>query len=134
MHLLPVLPLADTMVPLIPIIGLFIPIVAIIANYLTRRDILKSWHEQRMAAIAKGVELPPNPSELTEGLAVRPIRPEAYLLGGLILLAIGGGLALVLWQLRSMMPVNLTIVGAVPGLIGLALVIFYQVAKAKTRA
>ncbi len=41
--------------------GCCIPIVAIYLDYRKRRDTLTLYHQERMAAIEKGIELPPTP-------------------------------------------------------------------------
>lgn len=47
--------------------GLSFPIVMVLLQQRSKREVLKAWHEQRMAAIEKGMELPPLPEALLNG-------------------------------------------------------------------
>lgn len=116
---------------LIPIAAMAIPIVAIVTNYCQRRDLLHAWHHQRMAALEKGIELPAVPPELANAFTDRqacagPKKPESHLLAGLILMAVGGGVALLLHTMRSLTGFDFAVVGAVPGFIGVALLLYYS--------
>ena len=49
-------------IPIIAIVmSLSIPIVFAIVDYRRRRDIIEAHHKERMAAIERGMELPPLP-------------------------------------------------------------------------
>jgi peptidoglycan/LPS O-acetylase OafA/YrhL len=83
-----------------PIIAMMIPIVAIIMgigmgawtvylNYRKRRDMFALYHQERMAAIDKGIDLPPLPDEFFQEDGRHPRSPHAKLLAGLILLFLG---------------------------------------------
>ena len=85
---------------LIPIIsiamGCGIPLLAIYLDYRKRRDMFALYHQERMAAIEKGIELPPLPEEFfkencKQGRQRAPHsgfgRGLFWLLGGLALLA-----------------------------------------------
>jgi Domain of unknown function (DUF6249) len=95
---------------LIPIIGLMIPIIAIVMglgvamlaiylSYRKRKEIFTLYHQERMAAIEKGVELPPLPDALLteDGRPLRPYNPRRHLLKGLAWVFVGIGLGLGLW-------------------------------------
>lgn len=76
-----------------------IPITIFYLRYRAKRDLTKAWHEQRLAAIDKGIELPPIPEGLLNGgpQPVRPPRPPTDwsrwpLLFGLVFLGIGLGI------------------------------------------
>jgi peptidoglycan/LPS O-acetylase OafA/YrhL len=86
------------LIPIFAIIfGCGIAMVAIYTNYRKRRDIYTLHHRERMAAIEKGVEVPPLPEVFfTEDTA--PYSPRRNLLKGLIWLFIGLGVLLALYQ------------------------------------
>jgi hypothetical protein len=75
----------------IPIIAIFmsllIPIVFAIVDYRRRRDLVEANHKERMAAIERGMELPPMPEALFQSM--KPARRSSYLLPGLIWLFVG---------------------------------------------
>lgn len=122
---------------LIPLMGLMIPILivvvggsaallAIALGYRRRKEIFAMYHQERMAAIEKGVDLPPLPDALLtdDGRPARPYHPRRHLLRGLVWLFVGIGLGLALlgtvalnWALFSLVPVG----------IGLAHLIYYFV-------
>ena len=95
---------------LIPIIGMMIPIIAIVMgigvamlaiylSYRKRRDIFALYHQERMAAIEKGVDLPPLPDALLteDGKPLRPYNPRGHLLKGLAWLFVGIGAGAGVW-------------------------------------
>ena len=62
-------------IPIVAIVmSLSIPIVFAIVDYRRRRDIVEAHHKERMAAIERGMELPPLPECV---LQVVQRRPEA---------------------------------------------------------
>lgn len=86
------------------IIGVFIPIVAIvmgvglamietIASHRRRSQGLEQRHRERMAAIEKGVELPPDANDPEAQLELaKAMRKPRYMLRGFVLIGIGGAL------------------------------------------
>jgi hypothetical protein len=93
------------------VISVLIPVVAIVfgiaaamfgmyVDYLKKRDIMQSYHAERMAAIEKGIELPPLPEALLHGQRTdwrgRPLAARSRRTG-LILLFLGGAITLALW-------------------------------------
>ena len=88
--------------PLASFMGLAIPIIAIVMgmgtgawsiylNYRKRREMFALVHQERMAAIEKGIELPPLPEEFfrEDHGPRRPRSAHSTLLLGLILLFLG---------------------------------------------
>jgi hypothetical protein len=86
---------------LLPIISLFIPIIAIVMgigigmlsiylSYRKRKEMFALYHQERMAAIEKGIELPPLPEDFFHEDG-KPLRrsPHGTLLSGLVLVFIG---------------------------------------------
>jgi hypothetical protein len=80
---------------MIPIIGIIMGIVLgawhVYLNYRKRRDMFALYHQERMAAIEKGIDLPALPDEffMEEGGRRLPASPHSKLLVGLILLFFG---------------------------------------------
>jgi uncharacterized protein DUF6249 len=117
---------------LIPLFGIVFPIggtfIALVVwlnlNYRKRRKLMELHHAERMAAIERGMEIPPLPIELIDGRSV-PKRRRTALLPGLIWFFVG--LAVVAGALSrggEDMPVFL---GLIPLGIGLAYLIYYFV-------
>jgi hypothetical protein len=114
------------LVPLVAImfgvgVPLSIPIIWISLNYRKRRRLMELHHTERMAAIERGMEVPPLPLELIDG---RSNRRRSSLLPGLVWFFVG--LAMVAGSLSSGddLPV---VFGLVPLAIGIAYLIYYAV-------
>ncbi len=107
-------------IPVVSIVfGVSIGMLALYLDYRRRNNILKLYHAERMAAIEKGIELPPLPPEFFKSRATLEPPATRHRRSGLILLflgiAIGGamfgmGIPAFWW-------------GMVPAAIGLALLI-----------
>jgi hypothetical protein len=111
------IPLAGIVVPL------SIPIVWIVLNYRKRRRLMELYHAERMAAIERGMELPPLPLDLIDG---RSNRRRSSLLPGLVWFFIG--LAVFAGWLISDFDDDLPVIGGlIPLGIGLAYLIYYGV-------
>ncbi len=109
------------LIPIIAIVmALSIPIVVIITDYAKRRSFFELHHKERLAAIEKGIELPPLPPELFgNGRKGRP----RYLLRGLVWLFVGLGLMVALGVTDNTDRVGLF--GLIPVGVGLACLIYY---------
>jgi hypothetical protein len=90
------------------VIGALIPVVAIVfgiacamfgmyVDFLKKRELLQRYHAERMAAIEKGVELPPLPDALLKGGWRSEPLPARNRRIGLILLFLGIAITLGLW-------------------------------------
>jgi len=120
--------------PSVAILALIIPIVAIVCGiatvmlaiylgYRKRREIFTLYHQERMSALEKGVELPPLPEGLlTDGAA--PYHPRRHLLKGLAWLFAGIGVGLGLWATTDY---TWALFSLIPVGIGLAHLIYYFV-------
>ena len=118
-----------------PIIAVFIPIIAIVMgigigmlaiflNYRKRKEMFTLYHQERMAAIDKGIELPPLPEEFfREDGKVRS--PHARLLSGLVWLFIGLSLMIALYFRPPSRLEGAALFGLIPTTIGLAYLIYY---------
>src|SRR5512139_3732998 len=82
----------------IPIVAIFmsllIPIVYAVVDYKRRRDIVEANHKERLAAIERGMELPPLPESFYQ--SIKPARRSSYLLPGLVWLFVGVGIFIAL--------------------------------------
>jgi hypothetical protein len=116
----------DILALFIPIIAIFmallIPIVFSIVDYRRRRDLVEANHKERMAAIERGMELPPMPEALFQSM--KPARRSSYLLPGLIWLFVGIGLFTALGAVAGD---EVRYFGLIPIGVGLAFLIYYFV-------
>ena len=115
----------------VAIIGLFIPIIAIVMSLLIPIMALYFWYrvrmqksKERMLAIEKGVELPPEPVP-----AVKPATPLDSLRRGCVCLGIG--VALIIFTLVANVSEWFMCGGLVLTFIGAALIIWYRIATRK---
>ena len=117
------------LVPLVAImfgvgVPLSIPIIWIVLNYRKRRRLMELHHTERMAAIERGMEIPPLPLELIDG---RSARRRSSLLPGLVWFFIGLAVltgSILMGEIDHDAPI---IGGLVPLGIGLAYLIYYGV-------
>jgi hypothetical protein len=101
-------------------------------NYHKRRKLMELHHTERMAAIERGMEIPPLPIEFIDGRSV-PKRRRTALLPGLVWFFIG--LAFVIGVLAGDADGDMPMfVGLVPLGIGLAYLIYYFVEGRKVEA
>ena len=116
---------------LIPIFGIVIPVGGSLAalvvwftlNYYKRRRLMELHHAERMAAIERGMDIPPLPIELIDGRSV-PKRRRTALLPGLVWFFIG--LAVVVGSLAGDADGEIPVfLGLIPLGIGLASLIYY---------
>ncbi len=111
---------------LIPLFGivfaiglpLSIPIVFAVLNYRKRRRLMELHHAERMAAIERGMDVPPLPLELIDGQSGRR---RTSLLPGLVWLFVG---LAVLISMQSIGEEE-AIFGLIPTGVGLAYLIYY---------
>jgi hypothetical protein len=118
----------DALAVLIPIVAivmsLSIPIVYTIMDYRRRRDIVEAHHRERLAAIERGVDIPPLPESFYQPISRRPPRTGSTLLPGLIWLFIGIALFVALSAVAGH---GVSYFGLIPAGIGLAYLIYYVV-------
>lgn len=84
--------MVEQLVPLVAlVVGISLPTAAIIVwitfNYRRRSRLMELYHEERMAAIERGMDVPPLPQEVLHGRSLRPRRSS--LLPGLVWFFIG---------------------------------------------
>jgi len=116
----------ETLALMIPIIAIFmsllIPIVYAIVEYRRRKDIVEAHHAERLAAIERGMDIPPLPDSFYQGIQ-RGKRPR-YLLAGLVWFFIGSGIFIALDAVAGR---EVAYFGLIPAGVGLAFLIFYLV-------
>ena len=124
----------------IPILGILFgvggPVVVVIVwftlNYHKRRKLMELHHTERMAAIERGMEIPPLPIELIDGRSV-PKRRRTALLPGLVWFFVG--LAVVVGSLAGDADGEIPVfLGLIPLGIGLAYLIYYFTEGKKVEA
>jgi Domain of unknown function (DUF6249) len=114
------------------IIAIFIPIVAIIfgigigmlsmyLDYRKKREFFQLHHQERLAAIDKGMEVPPLPVEFFQDPRRRPRTNADYLRRGLVWLLVGIALSVALYYQHG----GASLWGLVPAAAGLANLLFY---------
>ena len=126
--------MVEVLVPLFGMIfALGLPIAAVIVyitlNYRKRRKLMELHHAERMAAIERGMDIPPLPMELVDGNA--PRRRRSSLLPGLVWFFIGLALVIGMHDIGDDVP---ALGGLVPLGIGLAYLIYYFVEGRKIEA
>jgi hypothetical protein len=135
----------------VEILGVMIPIVAIVLglgvgmlklwlDYRKKRDILQAHHAERMAAIEKGIELPPlppqffgsetaSPPDMLQQLKGRHVALP-YLRSGLMWLLIGIAISVALYANHDHSAANNAAWwGGVPAAFGLSKLLFYFIAN-----
>lgn len=105
------------LIPIVAIImGVGIGMMSLYLQFRTRRNLLQLHHTERMAAIERGIELPPLAPELFQDTRRREPEPIRHRRHGLILLFLGIAVTAALWGTD----VSAYWWGLVPTAIGLA--------------
>lgn len=114
---------APLLIPIVAIVmGLGLAMLAVVVNYRKKKELFTLYHQERMAAIDKGVELPPLP-EGVFGDEPRPVSPRRNLLTGLIWALAGVFLSVGLFVEDGLE--STFFFGLIPVGIGLAFLIYY---------
>jgi len=118
------------MIPIISIfMGIGIAMLAIFLDFRKKRDMFAMHHKERMAAIEKGMEVPPLPPEFfRDGRACRPRVHGDFLRRGLVLLFVGIAVSAALYNSER----DAFLWGLVPAGIGLAQLLYYFLTRPKT--
>jgi hypothetical protein len=121
-------------------IAVFIPIVAIVMgvgigmlaiyfDYRKKQDMFALHHKERMAAIEKGMDVPPLPPEFfQDGRRSRPRTHGDFLRRGLVLLFVGAAISIALYNTNR----NSYLWGLVPAAVGVAQLLYYYLARPRT--
>lgn len=113
-------------IPIVAIVmGIGIAMLAVVVDYRKKRDIYALHHKERMAAIEKGMEVPPLPAEFFEDSRRRRTRhPSDFLRRGLVLLFLGIAMSIAMYQSAR----DNYLWGLVPCAIGIAFLLYYALA------
>lgn len=110
----------NQLIPIVSIVGgMLIASICIIGGLITANRRQAMWHETARIALEKGQPLPRLPEDEDE--PKRDRSPANDIRAGLVLIAVGAGLFLFLGGLGA---AKVGMVGAIPGLIGVALLLF----------
>ena len=128
--------MVEEIIPVVAIVFTFgIPGIVLVVwftlNYHKRRKLMELHHAERMAAIERGMDIPPLPLELIDGRST-PKRRRTALLPGLVWFFIG--LAFVVGALSRDGEDIPVFAGLIPLGIGLAYLIYYFVEGRKIEA
>jgi len=106
---------------IVPVAGMiFGGVMAVSAMYFKHQK-QRLWHETARVALERGQPLPANLVEDDKPLRLRVRSGRNDVRSGLILISVGAGLYLFLWQTGAR---DAAAVGAIPGFIGVALLLF----------
>lgn len=110
-------------IPIISIVmGIGIGMLALVLDYRKKQEMFALHHKERLAAIEKGMEVPPLPPEFfTDGRRRRPPHPSDSLRRGLVLVLVGAAITLALYRTGH----DVYLWGLVPAAIGVAQLLFY---------
>ena len=111
------------------VMSLSIPIVFSIVDYKRRKDVIEAHHKERLAAIERGMEIPPLPDSFYMGM--KTPRRSSYLLPGLVWLFIGIALFIALGAVAGH---DVQYFGLIPAGVGLAQLIYYFAEGKKLQA
>jgi Domain of unknown function (DUF6249) len=126
----PVTEIIAVMIPIVAIVmGIGIGMLGLFLDYRKKRDMFAMHHKERLAAIEKGMEVPPLPPEFFQNPRGSRVRtPGDYLRRGLIMLLVGIAITVALYQsarhdyLWGLLPIGL----------GVANLIYYYFESRKT--
>jgi hypothetical protein len=116
------------MVPIVAIVmGIGIGMLAITLNFRRKREMFQLHHAERLAAIEKGIELPPLPPEFFENYRRAPGPPHyLYLRRGVMLVLIGVVIFLGIYFEDGLQDAWW---GLLPSAVGVADLVFYVLAR-----
>src|ERR1700735_3890801 len=78
------------MIPIVAIVfGIGVAMLGLWFDFRKKREMFQLHHAERMAAIEKGIDVPPLPPEFFRDFKKRNVSPTAYLRRGLMWLLIG---------------------------------------------
>ncbi len=118
------------LIPLLAIfMGIGIGMLSIFLDFRKKQEMFAMHHKERMAAIDKGMDVPPLPPEFfRDGPRCRPRTHADFLRRGLVLLFVGIAVSVALYNTQR----DAYLWGLVPAGVGLAQLLFYYLARPKT--
>ena len=117
------------MIPIVAIVmGIGIGMLSLLLDYRKKREMFAMHHKERLAAIEKGMEVPPLPAEFFQDTRRHRVRTHAdYLRRGLMLLLVGIAITIALYDTLH----HDYLWGLVPSALGVANLLFYFVESRK---
>jgi hypothetical protein len=107
------------------VLGIGIGMLALWLDYRKKREFFELHHKERMAAIEKGMEVPPLPADFFQDSRRRSRTPSDDLRRGLVLLLVGVAITIALYQRAGANGLW----GLVPAAVGLAYLLTYLVGR-----
>jgi hypothetical protein len=93
-----VIPILGELIPIIAIVmGLSVAMLSMYFDFRKKRELFQLYHAERMAAIEKGIELPPLPPEFFGDSGDREPKASRHRRQGLILSFLGIAISIGLW-------------------------------------
>lgn len=125
----PITEVIAVMVPIVAIVmGVGIGMLSLFLDYRKKREMFAMHHKERMAAIDKGMEVPPLPAEFfQDSRRVRTLGD--YLRRGLILLLVGIAITIALYDTVR----HNYLWGLLPTAVGIANLLYYYFESRKAR-
>ena len=119
----PITAVLGVMIPIIAIVmGIGIGMLSLFLDYRKKQNMFALHHKERLAAIEKGMEVPPLPPEFfQDGRRNRVRSPSDYLRRGLVLLFVGIAISVALYNTQR----QAYLWGLVPAAVGIAQLLFY---------
>ncbi len=126
----PITAVLGVMIPIIAIVmGIGIGMLSLLLDYRKKRDMFNLHHKERLAAIEKGMEVPPLPPEFfQDGRRCKSRTPADTLRRGLVLLFVGVAISIALYNSQR----DAYLWGLVPAAVGIAQLLFYYLAGRNT--
>ena len=119
------------MIPIVAIVfGIGIGMLSMYLDYRKKREFFELHHKERMAAIEKGMEVPPLLPEFFQETRRRQRVPGEYLRRGLVWLLVGGAIVFAMYKHGEP---NNAYWGLVPAAVGLANLIYYFIEGQRAR-
>jgi hypothetical protein len=121
------------LIPVVAIImGVALSMLNLVLDYRKKREVFELHHKERMAAIEKGMEVPPLPPQLFTHTSRRATRTvDDQLRSGLILLFVGAAIGVALYLSGEQAA---SAWGLVPASIGLAKLVYVAMARGRGEA
>jgi len=124
-------PLSEIIAIMIPIVaivmGIGMGMLAVVLDFRKKRDMFALHHKERLAAIEKGMDVPPLPPEFFQNGRGKAYTPAANLRRGLTLLLVGGAIMIALYNSYN----RGYLWGLVPAAIGIANLLTYWIESRK---
>jgi hypothetical protein len=124
----PLVAILPFMIPIVAIVlGIGIGMLSLVLDYRKKRDMYDMHHKERMAAIEKGMEVPPLPPEFFQNGHRRPRTPADNLRRGLVLLLLGVAITIALYSTFN----HHYLWGLIPAAVGIANLLTYWIESRK---